>query len=322
MRRRRKTETIRRLFRETRLAPDDLIAPLFVVHGREIKKGIPSLNGSYHLGVTNLAKEAKELFQLGIPAILLFGLPKAKDDNASEAFDPNGIAAQGIRAIKEAVPEVIVIADVCLCEYTPHGHCGILDNQGYLLNDPTLDLLGKAALCYARAGADIVAPAAMIDGQVRKIRGALDGEGYENVMIMSYAAKFASNLYEPFFKNGTQSSLKFGDKKTHQMDVGNSEEALREVALDLREGADIVIVKPAMSYLDIVCKVKEKYAAPVAAYNVSGEFAMIQAASDRGFIDKEKVMFEVLASIKRAGADMIITYFAKEAAQILNNGVS
>jgi porphobilinogen synthase len=316
MRRLRQNATIRRMVREAKLSVDDLIAPLFVVYGEGVKEEIPSLPGNYHLSVDRLLEECRELQDLGVPAVLLFGLPRRKDEVASEAYDERGIVPRAVRTIKEALPGLVVIADTCLCAYTSHGHCGIL-NGGYVDNDATLALIGKAALSYARAGADIIAPSVMMDGMVKTIRAQLDHEGLERVMVMSYAAKYASGLYDPFFKEGSESVVAFGDKKSHQMDCGNAEEALREVALDLEEGADIVMVKPGLPYLDIVYRVKEEFRVPVAVYNVSGEYAMLHAAARAGMLNLPRVTEEFLLAFKRAGADLIITYSAKEAARRL-----
>ncbi len=314
MRRLRKNEHMRNMVRETRVTVDDFIFPLFAVHGTGIKEEIGALPGNYHFSVDRLVEEVKEVRDLGIPAVLIFGLPEKKDDLASEAYAPDGIVQRALRAVKREVPDIVVISDVCLCEYTPHGHCGILDN-GYVVNDATLALIAKTALSHVEAGADMVAPAAMMDGQIGAMRQILDDHGYCDTPIMAYAAKFASKLYDPFFKYGTKSSVAFGDKKTHQMDYGNGREALREIALDIDEGADIVMVKPAMFYLDVVSRAKEQYQVPLAVYNVSGEYAMIKAAAKAGTINEREIVKEVCTSFKRAGADLIISYFAKEAAR-------
>ncbi len=318
MRRLRQNAHFRRLVRETSLSVDDLILPLFAVPGNGIKHEISSLPGNYHLSIDCLIEEAKEVRDLGITAILLFGVPesKDKDERASGAYSPTGIAQQAIRALKTHVPELMVITDVCLCEYTPHGHCGILEN-GYLVNDASLELLAKTTVSHAEAGSDMVAPAAMLDGQIQTMRRALDSNGFSNLPIMAYAAKYASKLYDPFFKEGTQSILLQGDKKTHQMPVSNSNEAMREIALDIEEGADIIMVKPALFFLDVVYRAKQEFNMPLAVYNVSGEYAMIDAAARLGRLDKNAIMFEALASMKRAGADLIITYAAKQAAMCL-----
>lgn len=315
LRRLRQTENLRKLVRETRLSPDNFIYPLFVVHGKGIKKEIPSMPGNYQQSIDNIVKDAKETFSLGIPAIILFGIPEHKDELASEAYAEKGIIQQAIKAIKDKVPELIVITDVCLCEYTSHGHCGVI-KKGKILNDPTLQLLAKEAVSHAKAGADIVAPSDMMDGRVSAIRSALDKEGFIDTPIMSYAAKYASSFYGPF-RDAAESTPKFGDRRTYQMDTANAREAIREVALDIDEGADIVMVKPALSYLDIIYRVKNEFNLPVAAYNVSGEFSIIKAGAKLGWIDEKRMMMEVLTSIKRAGADLILTYFAKEAAKIL-----
>ena len=315
LRRLRQTENLRKLVRETRLSPDNFIYPLFVVHGKGIKKEIPSMPGNYQQSIDNIVKDAKETFSLGILAVILFGIPEHKDELASEAYAKKGIIQQAIKAIKDKVPELIVITDVCLCEYTSHGHCGIV-KKGKILNDPTLQLLAKEAVSHAKAGADIVAPSDMMDGRVSAIRNALDKEGFIDTPIMSYAAKYASSFYGPF-RDAVESTPKFGDRRTYQMDPANAREAIREVALDIEEGADIVMVKPALSYLDIIYRVKNEFNLPVAAYNVSGEFSIIKAGAKLGWIDEKRMMMEVLTSIKRAGADLILTYFAKEAAKAL-----
>ena len=270
--------------------------------------------GNYHLSVDCLADEVKKVKDLGIPAVLLFGLPEKRDDIASEAYAPDGIVQQAVRALKKDVSDIVIITDVCLCEYTTHGHCGIIEN-GYLLNDPSLELIAKTTLSHAESGSDIVAPAAMLDGQIGTMRSILDEHGHINTIIMSYAAKFASKLYEPFFKHGTHSSVAFGDKRSHQMDFANSDEAMREIELDIEEGADIIMVKPAMFYLDIVYRAKVEFGMPLAVYNVSGEFTMIKSAAQLGRIDEKAILTEVLTGFKRAGADLIITYFAKDVAR-------
>jgi porphobilinogen synthase len=307
------------MVRETSLSVNDLIYPMFVVHGKNIKKEISSLPGNYHLSVDRLVDDVKEVHALGIPAVLFFGLPEKKDEMASEAYSPDGIVPKAIRAVKEDVPEILVIGDVCLCEYTDHGHCGIINN-GCVDNDASLELVSKMTLTFAQAGADMVAPSCMMDGQISTMRATLDENGYQDTCIMSYSSKFASKLYDPFFKHGTQSVVAFGDKKSYQMDIANSEEAMREIALDIEEGADIVMVKPGMYYLDIVYRAKQEFGMPLAVYNVSGEYTMIQSAAEMGRIDEQAVMLEVLTSLKRAGADLILTYFAKDVARELNNG--
>ncbi len=315
-RRLRANENIRRMVRETKLSPDDFIYPLFVTHGKGVKKEINSMPGSYQQSVENIVKDCQEVQGLGIPAVLLFGLPEHKDEVVSEAYSDEGIVQHAIKAIKNKMPELIVITDVCLCEYTSHGHCGVIKN-GTVQNDATLELLVKEALSHAKAGADMVAPSDMMDGRVHAIRHSLDSEGYSDTPIMSYAAKYASSFYGPF-REAAESTPQFGDRRSYQMDAPNSREALREVALDIDEGADILMVKPALAYLDIIYQVRQQFNVPVAAYNVSGEFSMIKAAAKLGWIDGERAMMESLVAIKRAGADMILTYFAKEAAVLLN----
>ena len=314
-RRLRKNELLRRMVRETTLSADDLILPLFVTFGRNVKKPIGSMPGHYQLSVDNLAKEAKEIKSLGIPAVILFGIPEHKDEIGSEAYNPKGIIQQAIKTIKNKAPELVVITDVCMCEYTSHGHCGIIKNND-VDNDATLELLSKEALSHAKAGADMVAPSDMMDGRVGAIRKALDESGFQNMPIMSYAVKYASAFYGPF-REAAESAPELGDRRSYQMDPSNSDEAIREVRLDIEEGADIVMVKPALPYLDIIRRIREEFDYPVAAYNVSGEFAMLKAASQLGWMDGERAMMESLISIKRAGADLILTYFAKEAAKIL-----
>jgi len=304
------------MVRETILSVDDLIYPLFVAAGRKIRKEIPSMPGVFQLSVENLVKEVREVRGLGIPAILLFGIPAKKDPVGSDACSDDGIVQTAVRAIKDAVPDILVITDVCFCEYTDHGHCGILNPAGDVDNDATLDILARSAVTHARAGADLVAPSDMMDGRVAAIRRALDEEGYEGTPIMSYAAKYASGFYGPF-RDAAESVPKFGDRRTYQMDPPNAREALREVALDIQEGADIVMVKPALSYLDVICRVRDTFDLPVAAYNVSGEYSIVKAGEKLGWVDGPRVMMEILVSIKRAGADMILTYAAKEAAKAL-----
>ncbi|MBI2366730.1 MAG: porphobilinogen synthase [Deltaproteobacteria bacterium] len=317
-RRLRRNERIRELIRETSVSPKNLIYPLFVSPGKDRAQPVSSMPGVAQLSVDRAVIECQEVRALGIPAVILFGIPERKDSHGTEAYADAGVVQQAIRAIKEKRPELLVITDVCLCEYTDHGHCGVVKN-GDVDNDATLELLAKEALSHARAGADIVGPSDMMDGRVGAIRHALDQNGFENVAIMAYAAKFASGFYGPF-REAAESTPQFGDRRSYQMDPANSDEALREVALDIREGADIVMVKPAMAYLDIVYRVKQKFGYPVAAYNVSGEFSMIKAAGQNGWIDEQRVMMEVLFAIRRAGADMILTYFAKDAARILRGG--
>ena len=316
-RRLRKNETLRRMIRETKLSVDDFIFPLFVTHGRGIRNEINSMPGIAQLSVDLAVKEAEEVYKLGIPAVILFGIPMKKDLRGTEAYARSGIIQQAIRAIKKKVPEMVVITDVCLCEYTSHGHCGLVV-KGQVDNDATLKLLAKMSLSHAEAGADMVAPSDMMDGRVKIIREALDQNGFEDIPIMSYAAKHASGFYGPF-REAAESTPQFGDRKSYQMDPANAREAIRETALDVQEGADIIMVKPALPYLDIIRAVREEFNLPVGAYNVSGEYSMIKAAAQRGWIEEERVMMEVLTGIKRAGADLILTYFAKDAARLLKS---
>ncbi len=315
LRRLRSSKGLRRMVRETRLDVDDLIYPLFVVPGKDIKKEIGSMPGNFHLSQDNLLKEAKEAKKLGIPAILLFGLPKHKDEEGREAYAKDGIIQQAVRAVKDALPDLVVVTDVCLCEYTSHGHCGVVKDDR-LLNDPTLDLLAKTALSQVESGSDIVAPSGMMDGQVKIIRQTLDTNGYDNIPIIAYSAKYASSFYGPF-REAADSAPQFGDRKSYQMDPANVQEALREVRLDIEQGADTIMVKPALAYLDVISRVKREFDVPLAAYNVSGEYAMIKAAAAKGWVDEKRIVLEVLTSIKRAGADVILTYFAKEVAKWL-----
>jgi porphobilinogen synthase len=308
-RRLRRNEALRRLVRETVLQVDNLIYPLFVRPGKNLQKPIPSMPGQYQFSIDRLIKEAKTVYDLRIPAVLLFGIPHQKDEMASEAYDQEGIVQKAIRGIKSEVPELIVITDVCLCEYTNHGHCGLIKGKE-VDNDATLEVLARMALSHVEAGADMVAPSDMMDGRVGAIRKVLDEHGFTHIPIMSYAAKYASSFYGPF-REAAESAPQFGDRKSYQMDPANSREAIREIYLDIEEGADIVMVKPALAYLDIINQVREKFNLPVAAYNVSGEFAMVKAAAQMGWIDEKQAMMEILISIKRAGADFIITYFAK-----------
>jgi len=316
-RRLRQTPTLRRMVRETSLGVDDMIAPLFMAEGRDIIRPIGSMPGHAQRSIDHLADEIDELAELRIPAVLLFGIPAHKDASGTGAWDPNGPVPGAIRAIKQRAPDLMVIADVCMCEYTDHGHCGVLSPEpgsGDVLNDPTLDLLARAAVAYADAGADIVAPSAMMDGQVAAIRAGLDTAGHANVPIMAYAAKFASAFYGPF-REAAESTPQFGDRRAYQMDPANGREALREVALDAAEGADMLMVKPAGAYLDIISAVRARYDLPLAAYQVSGEYAMLKAAAQNGWIDERRAALESLIAIKRAGADLIITYYAKQAAR-------
>src|SRR5574341_1643807 len=314
-RRLRESPLVRKMVRETVLRTDDLIYPLFAVHGRGVREPIGPMPGQFHLSVDELLKECKDAASMGIPAVLLFGIPREKDPRGSEGYAEDGIIQQAVRAVKETIPDLLVVTDVCLCEYTSHGHCGVVE-EGRVKNDPSLELLARTAVSHANAGADMVAPSDMMDGRVGAIREALDEAGYEETPILAYSAKYASGFYGPF-RDAAESAPQFGDRRAYQMDPANGDEALREVEMDIREGADIVMVKPAMAYLDIVYRVKQKFGYPVAAYNVSGEYSMIKAAGQNGWIDEKRIMMEVLFSIKRAGADMILTYFAKEVAGAL-----
>ncbi|HLW69354.1 MAG TPA: porphobilinogen synthase [Candidatus Binataceae bacterium] len=314
-RRLRRTETLRRMVREIRLAPDDLIQPYFVCPGRDVRKPIAAMPGVAQLSVDNVVREAREAWSAGIPAIILFGIPTRKDAVGSEAWNDDGEVQRATREIKEQVPGLAVITDVCMCEYTDHGHCGAVAGND-VDNDATLDLLVREALSHARAGADMVAPSDMMDGRVGAIRAALDAEGFSHLPIMAYSAKFASAFYGPF-REAAESAPQFGDRRSYQMDPPNGDEAMREIALDLDEGADIVMVKPALAYLDLIWRAKHEFQVPVAAYNVSGEYAMIRAAGLNGWLDEERATLEVLTSIKRAGADLILTYFATNVARRL-----
>jgi porphobilinogen synthase len=315
LRRLRRTPALRRLVRETTLTPDNFIYPLFVCPGKGIKREIPSLPGQFHFSVDELAREAEEIARLGIPGVILFGLPEKKDEVGSEAWHAEGVVQRALRAIKKAVPDLALAVDTCFCEYTTHGHCGVVVN-GEIDNDATLENLGRAALSYARAGADLVAPSGMMDGFVGFLRDSLDEDGFEQVALLSYAAKYASGYYGPF-RTAVDSTPAFGDRAGYQMDPANVREAMREVALDIEEGADIVMVKPALAYLDIIAEVRNDCDVPIAAYNVSGEYAMLKAAAEKGWIDYDRVMLETLLSMRRAGADIILTYHAKEAARLL-----
>jgi porphobilinogen synthase len=315
-RRLRQNESFRRMIRETTLSVNNLIYPMFVVFGKGIRRPIASMPGVFQLSIDELIKEAKEVQALNIPAIILFGIPDRKDDRASGAYDSNGIIQKAMRALKEKVPGLLVIGDICLCEYMSHGHCGIIQGNE-VDNDATLELLARTALSQAKAGADMVAPSDMMDGRVAEIRQALDENGYQNLPIMAYSAKYASAFYGPF-REAAESAPQFGDRKTYQMDPANVREAIREVALDVEEGADIIMVKPALPYLDVISRVREEFDLPLAAYNVSGEYAMIKAAGQMGWIDEEKVVMESLLAIRRAGADLILTYFAKDVAARLS----
>ncbi len=314
LRRLRKNDTIRNMTRETRLRLENLIYPIFVKPGKSVKNPINSMPGIYQFSVDRIMDEVKQSYEAGIRALLIFGIPEKKDDIGSEAWNDNGLVQQTIRKIKEKYPDIAVVADACFCEYTTHGHCGVISGNGELLDKPTLINLGKEAISYAKAGADMVAPSGMIDGMVGAIRKTLDQSGFQNTIILSYSAKYASAFYGPF-RDAVESAPQFGDRKSYQMDPANSDEALREVALDVEEGADMIMVKPALSYLDIIHRIKENFNLPLAAYNVSGEYSMIKAAAKAGYIDEKAVRDESLISIKRAGADLIITYFAKEIAE-------
>ncbi len=318
-RRLRMTQTIRNMVRETTLTKNDLIYPMFVIYGERTKNPVRSMPGVYQFSIDYLVEECKEVCDLGIPAIILFGIPEKKDPYGTDAYSENGIIQRAVRAIKREVKDLYVITDVCLCEYTSHGHCGILVGET-IDNDASLEIYAKIALTQVQSGADMVAPSDMMDGRVQAIRKILDENGYVNVPIMSYAAKYASSLYGPF-REAAQGAPKFGDRKSHQMDFANSREAIREVEQDIIEGADIVMVKPASYYLDIIHQVKMKFNVPVAAYQVSGEYTMIKAAGQNGWLDEEKVMIESLYAIKRAGADLILTYFAKDIAKLIDKGV-
>ena len=316
MRRLRRSDGLRALVRETRLAPTDFIYPIFVTHGRDLREPIASMPGQARLSVDQLPREAAELRSLDIPAVLLFGLPADKDAQGSEAWAADGIVQRAVRELKDAAPELIVITDVCLCEYTDHGHCGLLDEHGAVINDATVALLAETAVSQAEAGADIVAPSDMMDGRVGAIRAALDAGGFAETALLSYAAKFASAFYGPF-REAADSAPAFGDRRAYQMDPANGREALRAIERDLAEGADMVMVKPALAWLDIVRAARERVDAPLAAYNVSGEYAMIKAAAERGWLDEERIVLETLTGIRRAGADLILTYHAKDAARWL-----
>ncbi len=316
MRRLRKTGALRDMFRETSLSKNDFIYPLFVAEGENFKRPIGSMPDVFQMSVDNILRECGDLLKLGIYSVLLFGIPDFKDDVGSSGYASNGIVQKATAAIKREFPEMIVVTDVCLCEYTSHGHCGVIEHE-YVQNDATLELLAKQALSHAESGADIVAPSDMMDGRVGAIRSILDANGFHETPIMAYSAKFASGFYGPF-REAAESAPKFGDRKSYQMDFGNPLEAVREIELDIQEGADIVMVKPALAYLDIIRRAREGFDLPIAAYNVSGEYSMVKAATEKGWIDGERVMMESLTAIKRAGADVIITYFAKEAAPLVS----
>ena len=315
LRRLRKTSALRGMFRETHLTRSDFIYPLFVAEGENFKRAISSMPDVFQLSVDNVLRECEELLMLGLSAVLLFGIPDFKDEVGSSGYAADGIVQKTCKEIKRNFPEMLVITDVCLCEYTSHGHCGVIENE-FVQNDQTLELLAKQALTHAQSGADIIAPSDMMDGRVASIRKILDENNFHETPIMAYSAKYSSAFYGPF-REAAESAPQFGDRKSYQMDFGNSDEAMREIALDIQEGADIVMVKPALSYLDIIRRAKDNFNLPIAAYNVSGEYSMIKAAAEKGWIDGERVMMETLTAIKRAGADVIITYFAKEAAKLI-----
>jgi porphobilinogen synthase len=306
------------MVRETSLRIDDFVYPLFAVHGRGVREPIGSMPGQYRLSIDELLKECKDAASMGIPAVLLFGLPRDKDPRGTEAYAEDGIIQQAVRAVKDTIPDLLVITDVCLCEYTSHGHCGVVED-GRIKNDPTLELIARTAVSHAEAGADLIAPSDMMDGRVAAIREGLDESGFPETPIMAYSAKYASAFYGPF-REAADSTPQFGDRRSYQMDPANVMEAMREVALDVDEGADIVMVKPAMPYLDVIARVKGEFGLPVAAYSVSGEYAMLKAAGQLGWLDEDRAVLEALTGIRRAGADIIITYFAKDAARLIEQG--
>jgi porphobilinogen synthase len=314
-RRLREKPLLRRMVRETRLRTEDLVYPIFAVHGRGVREPISSMPGQCRFSIDELLKEAKDAAAMGIPALLVFGLPETKDPRGSEAYADDGIVQQAVRAVKDTVPDLLVITDVCLCQYTSHGHCGVVED-GVVKNDPSVELLTRVAVSQAAAGADVVAPSDMMDGRVAAIREALDEADYADTPIMAYSAKYASSFYGPF-REAAESAPQFGDRRSYQMDPANGTEALREIALDLDEGADIVMVKPALPYLDVISRAKAEFGVPLAAYSVSGEYAMIKAAGQLGWLDEERAMMEALTAIRRAGADVVITYFAKDVARLL-----
>ena len=318
MRRLRSSEMLRNLVRETRLTRHDFILPMFAVEGTDVRKGISSMPGVFQLSIDQLVQDASRAFDAGVPALILFGIPASKDTQATSGWEEDGIIPRAVRALKKAVPQMLLVADVCNCEYMSHGHCGIVEGER-ILNDPSLDLLARASLSYARAGVDIVAPSDMMDGRVAVIRERLDAEGFMDVPIMAYSAKFASGFYGPF-REAAESAPQFGDRRSYQMDPANRREALREVLLDIQEGADMVMVKPALPYLDVLREVRDHVALPVAAYNVSGEYSMVKAAALQGWIDEKRVVMEILTGIKRAGADLILTYHAVDAIRWLEEG--
>ena len=315
MRRSRASEPLRRLVRETQLAPDDFILPLFTCAGQGVRRPISSMPGNFQLSIDQLVKECAEALKLGIGGVILFGIPETKDELASGAYADDGIVQQAVRAVKRELPKLLVITDVCNCEYTSHGHCGLVVN-GEVQNDPTLEWLAKAAVSHARAGADMVAPSDMMDGRVAAMRKALDASGFPNTPILSYAAKYASVFYGPF-REAAESTPQFGDRRSYQMDPSNAREAMREIELDLEEGADMIMVKPAMPYLDIIRQARDRFDAPLGAYQVSGEFSMLVAAIQNNWLDRDRAILESLTSIRRAGADFMLTYFAKDAAKLL-----
>ncbi|MBO2532605.1 porphobilinogen synthase [Planifilum fulgidum] len=318
-RRLRQSGAIRSMVRETRLDVTDLIAPLFVVEGENVREEVPSMPGVFHFSVDRLEEELSELVDLGIPAVIVFGVPSKKDAVGSEAYSEQGIVQRAVRRIKELHPDLCVIADTCLCQYTDHGHCGVV-KDGVIVNDESLELLARTAVSQARAGADIIAPSNMMDGFVRAIRQGLDEAGFEYTPILSYAVKYASSFYGPF-REAAHSAPQFGDRRSYQMDPANAREALREAASDVEEGADLLMVKPGLAYMDIICRVRERFDLPIVAYNVSGEYAMVKAAAERGWIDERGVVMELLTGMKRAGADLILTYHAKDAARWLRGGI-
>jgi porphobilinogen synthase len=317
-RRLRESPLLRSMVRETSLRIDDFVYPLFAVHGRGVREPIVSMPGQFRLSIDELLKECKDAASMGIPAVLLFGLPRDKDPRGTEAYAEDGIIQQAVRAVKDTIPDLLVITDVCLCEYTSHGHCGVVED-GRIKNDPTLELIARTAVSHAEAGADLIAPSDMMDGRVAAIREGLDESGFPETPIMAYSAKYASAFYGPF-REAADSTPQFGDRRSYQMDPANAMEAMREVALDVDEGADIVMVKPALPYLDVIARVKGEFGLPVAAYSVSGEYAMLKAAGQLGWLDEERAVLEALTGIRRAGADIIITYFAKDAARLIEQG--
>ncbi|HEY7041510.1 MAG TPA: porphobilinogen synthase [Methylomirabilota bacterium] len=317
-RRLRESPLLRSMVRETALRVDDFVYPLFAVHGRGVREPISSMPGQHRLSIDELLKECKDAASMGIPAVLLFGLPRDKDPRGTEAYAEDGIIQQAVRAVKDTIPDLLVITDVCLCEYTSHGHCGVVED-GRVKNDPTLELIARTAVSHAEAGADMVAPSDMMDGRVAAIREGLDEAGFPETPIMAYSAKYASAFYGPF-REAADSAPQFGDRRSYQMDPANAVEAMREVALDVDEGADIVMVKPALPYLDVIARVKGEFGLPVAAYSVSGEYAMLKAAGQLGWLDEDRAVLEALTGIRRAGADIVITYFAKDAARLIEQG--